>query len=169
MGLPEEAKPIIKKGLYSLIYGMNKKFVTRNINKELKSIGLCAKKTMASHPIIRDVAIAVEQNKKKILHDKKIKGAFGMMYLKDQEVNSFLSCYIQSFELALDYSCYMVAINDRKNYNEGFDIVLHQHDGFSILLRDGANWKSVKARLEKAFADCAYRLGIPASLDIEHF
>lgn len=169
MELPYEAKPMIKKALYSLIYGMKRQFVAFHLRNELKAAGYRAKRSMLKHSVIKDVAAAIERVKERIVAEGGAMGAFGWMPLGTQEINSFLACLVQSYELALTHACYEIAIAERKHRHDQSTIILHQHDGFLLMLKDGADQKEVLTRYQKAFARKAEQLGICATLEVEAF
>jgi hypothetical protein len=86
------------------------------------------------------------------------------MPLQKQEVNSFLACVVQSYELSLISACFDVAIALKASKNQTFHITMLQHDGISIQLLKKAGKTTTINKLRKAVLSKGEEMKIKAKL-----
>ena len=158
------AKKYIKIALYSLIYG---KPVGLACMELYGALGFKPKISFARVALVEDVAKAISAAKESIKAKGGMQGAFGWMELNKTDIESFLACCMQTYELAIISAVYEVANQEKTFRNAPFDILLHQHDGVSILPRPGVRQNVVIDRLQRAVAAKAALFGISAKIQID--
>lgn len=172
-GLRGIAKPILKEALYSLMYGKHPSNVEGDITKAFQGYArkgqkvkwvahtaIPKEKRFIDCPVVVDLITAIGQAKQDILRDGGYNGAYGYLpYGENEDINSFLSCVMQSYELSIIASCFKLAMQ-RKD----FRIVLYQYDGITveILRKDRAS--SILAAIQEKSKQKALSLGIVTSL-----
>lgn len=104
LGLPKKA---IKKALYNLIYGMHPSHVMCFLREDLCEQSIYyMDNTFLDHPLVIDVANAIKQAKIDIVAKGGMMSEYGWAKLeghdiKSHEIDSFLSCCIQTYELKM--------------------------------------------------------------------
>lgn len=167
LGLPKKAKKAIKKALYSLIYGMARHSVMHFLRKDLREQSIYrVEKTFLDHPLVQAVANAIEQAKRDIEAKGEMMTAYGWAQLGDHDIDSFLACCIQTYELKMIAACYKVFKAEQKSRHKRFDILVHQHDGISILVGD-EHKVEVLATLKRAVRKAGAKYGMVAELECE--
>jgi len=58
-------------------------------------------------------------------------------------------------------------VREKEARNNDFEIVLHQHDGFSILAKEGANLDAIERKLQKIVAAHALRYGLRMMIEMK--
>jgi hypothetical protein len=153
MGIaPEQqaiAKEFIKIALYSIVYGMLASYAKENLEQELAFRAILWNKSFTDHPIVKEISNVIQQAKTKIENKNGMQSAYRFITLGSKDVNSVLSCVIQSYELAIITACYEMAVREEESRNADFDIALHQHDGFSILPKNNVDLVKIEQRFQK--------------------
>ncbi len=171
MSIPEgrrgETKKVFKQGVYSLVYGMDLSVVERNITNGLENLSIEKSVRFLDFPLLKVTAERLQTVKNEIRKTKKAQGAYGEMKFdsKTMDIDSFLSCLIQTYELALIVPCYNLVINNlRRNSSTESLIINHQHDGFSIMLHHEAEKEKAIQSYRNAVRRKSEELGIITSL-----
>ncbi len=132
-GKQKQMKDYLKKGLYSMIFGMRKDNVENQIAENFENVSLEKNKTFTDYHILRDVDEALKNARRMIKIDGGMESAFGdMEYRRGEDIDSFVACLVQTYELDIIGAIYDVAAKEKKSCNETFRIRLHQHDGLAI-------------------------------------
>lgn len=161
----EQAKAFFKIALYSIVFGKQIYMVQVELSRVLDEAGIGYKKKMIHHPLIKELAEGISHLKEQIEGDGGAKGAYGWMKLEpDEDIDSFLACWIQTFELKLITPIYDLAIKQKESRHEEFDIMLHQHDGVSIKPRPGVDREKLLLKLRELIEEIARELGILTTL-----
>lgn len=161
----KQAKEFLKVALYSIVFGMNKKWAQENLEMDLGCRGIWWNKEFTKNSIVQEIAKVVDDAKKSIKENDGMKSAYGWIELGEDKVESILSCIVQSYELAIITSCYKLVMREKEARNNDFEIVLHQHDGFSIAPKEGVNLEAIERKLQKIVAAHTYTYGL--SIEIE--
>lgn len=162
-----QAKEFFKVALYSIVFGKSKTYVQETLKDDLACRGVWWDKEFVKHPIVQEIAKVVDVAKKSIKENNGMKSAYGWIELGEDKVDSILSCVVQSYELAIITSCYKLAMREREARNNDFDIVLHQHDGFSILPKEGVDLDAIERKLQKIVAAQAITYGICMNIEMK--
>lgn len=146
----KKAKKTIKEGVYSIVYGKAGRAIEKDLTKSLAEKEISWTQNMTAHPLMKDLLTAIKKLKNEMQQKKGWEGAYGWIAMEPKEdIDSFLSRVIQSYELKLIYACYEVAFQEKETENQTFTIMLHQHDGISIKLRPGVTKESVIAKIQR--------------------
>ncbi len=171
MGIEPEkrkhAKEFLKVALYSIVFGKSKALAQNDLETELGCRGIWWDKKFTKNPIVREIAKVVDDAKKSIKENGGMKSAYGWIELGEDKVESIFSCVVQSYELAVITSCYKLVVREKEARNNDFEIVLHQHDGFSILPKEGANLDAIERKLQKIVAAHALRYGLRMMIEMK--
>lgn len=137
----DDIKIVLKKALYALMYGMSINHLTngkdskwRGLNTLLLPYGIeNAGDIFMNHPIIKVILKKRNKMLNQIRTDKGIVDIYGVWLPinKYQKEPSVLAQYMQAIELHLVYPVIELAKS-----TEQFQVMIFQHDGFSILIRD---------------------------------
>lgn len=95
--------------------------------------------------------------------------AYGLMEFRNQDIDSFVACGIQTYELATISEIYRGAIenmekNKKRKLAPDFQVMLHLHDGVSVLFNPRADRDAAIDRLKKDVNSKASGFGINATL-----
>lgn len=142
------AKPSIKTCLYSIVFGMEPYKAQNKLDAELKALKVQWHNDFIAHPIVVEVSDAVDIAKESIKAHHGMAGAYGFISKGTDDAKSILSCVVQSYELALIAPIYRIALEERESKHVTFDIVLHSHDGVSILVKDGADIHAIQRKVQ---------------------
>lgn len=169
MSIPAEqkdkAKPWIKKALYSIIFGKKGYLDERELETCLHEEGVVWQNRFIDHPLMKDLSRAVSLAKRNIIKRKGMQTAYGWKVLpENRDIDSFLAECIQTYELKLIMPIYTLAAKEKKNNNETFYIMLHQHDGISYVLCPDQTEEQVFAKMKKAVSDQAKKFDIITTL-----
>jgi hypothetical protein len=156
-----DTKKILKQALYSLCYGMGKRNIVKNYFSSGHLVGL--DESFFSHPVIKALYNAREIKIKEIQQKR---GEYDIYHrwisLDDNNIRSILSQLAQAVELKIIHAAYELAKS-----TDQFDIVLHQHDGFSVSVRNYARRQLWAERIEQALLQEIDRLGVVTRVEIE--
>jgi len=182
MGLPPEAKPAVKRGVYGLVYGAGEDRIVSDVMEEYEAVTgstIDAKQAgrLLTHPLMLDVLKAREDQMKAIqkrgyavdCFARKITeggNGFGPKGEKDYS-RSILAQVAQSRELWLLEPAIELALAEAKKSRPDFRIVLWQHDGFSVKFRSSARRKTAERKLTDAVKKRAVENGYPTALEVQ--
>jgi len=152
-------KWIIKKTLYSLIFGATRKTLKRTLSE----LGEEVYPKFMENPLIEEL---IKKRDSKFREIRKKKGAtdcFGRFIpCKDnKDKRSVLSQLAQSYELKLIFPAVKYALGQQHR----FRIALWQHDGFSVVVFDKTRIRNIQSTIEYLVKCEASELGIPTKLE----
>lgn len=139
-------KDVFKTSLYSLVYGMSKSYLSKEITNDLKHLGINkAGSHFFNHPLIqaickaRDLKIEEMNNLTQVTtifgKERLIKGSKTLKGLPTKErldcINSILAHQAQALELYI-----LLPVVELASTTKDFYITLWQHDGFSVHFTD---------------------------------
>lgn len=163
----KQMKEHIKVAVYSIIFGMRKGNVELELSKSLAEIGIQKVKNITNHPLLKDLLEALIIARVQVKNAKGMQSAFGWMELRPgEDIDSFISNCIQTYEIALIGACYDLILKQQESNNCECDIPLHQHDGICIVLRKGHTREKVFKKLNKAVIEKAAEFGIITELEV---
>jgi len=178
-GVPlEVTKPALKKGLYAGIFGAGKDTILREMYstflEEAYEVGFVASPDFLSriflHPLIKQLLGERENQIDEIEAEEEATDAFGrkIKISSDTDARSILAQLAQSKELELLLPGLDIAERERRRAEENngsprFWIVLWQHDGFSLHVRD----KSRRASIVQRFKDAVNGATGPYQTELE--
>jgi hypothetical protein len=155
----EETKRLFKTALYTVMYGGRAK----RIKNTLAPLGEDACSKFLTHPIIRAMWRARTEQLKLIRKNKGAMNYFGKsISTANFNPKSVLAQLAQAYELALLYPALELAKKDKR-----FQIVLWQHDGFSVHWLKKEDIENLKHNLKYVVEDKAEQLGIITKLEID--
>lgn len=179
--LQEDVKPVLKKAVYALINGIDEAVIEWLLSKEIgkrrdellkqgreydspaltqrgrELANLERDRRFTECPMIADILEARAQAQARIIENRGCYGAYGWVLFdgETEELRTFVSRVLQSYELSLIASCFEVA-SARKD----FAIMLYQFDGFSI----DTDSPEIREALDRAVRLRGEELGIRARL-----
>ena len=165
----EEAKPFTKTALYSVEYGKYINFAASQLYTDLKDHDIRFQKKWGNNFVVSELAAAVKQALSEIEESGYVDTPLGTPHDRwhlrpGEDPESLLASVIQAYEFMLIKPCYDLLFDDMRHSHTKFDIVLHQHDGFTIAPRGNADLAKQIGRLQKAFASTAAVMGVTTSL-----
>src|SRR5258708_4378338 len=129
----KKARKLLKAAVYAMICGMSLSAAQARLTRELNENEIGYNKKFMHHFLAKELASAVEQAREQIKEKKGIEGAYiWMRYSPEMDIDTFIACWLQSFEMALNEPCYDLAIRKKETKHTDFYITSHQHDGFSF-------------------------------------
>lgn len=154
----DETKRIFKTALYAIMFGAQKK----KLAEILGSLGEESLNKFLSHRVIKSMWRARTKQLSKIRKEKGAVNYFGQFIsLKSFSDRSILAQLAQAYELALLYPVLELAKNDKR-----FQIVLWQHDGFSVHIAKPEDQSNLIFNLKLVVKAKAQELGIQTELEI---
>lgn len=176
IGLSPDARPALKKIIYSICFGMSTR---RNPSREnicdlanavAPNLWCCLK----SHPLIkglletrraqfkqiRDTGFALDAWNNPILLEPDAHDG-----LPGDNVRSVLAQVAQSYEQRLMFEVYRLAIQNPGKH--GFSIMVNVYDGLYICVNDASECECWKKRISSAVENEAFKLGIKTQLEWE--
>ncbi len=161
----EETKRIFKTALYSISYGASfKKSMNYDGRKTLREVLeplFKDPKQFLTHPLIKSLWRARSKQLSKIKREGGAKDCFGrFLSVRDFNPRSILAQLSQSYELKLLYPVIELAKKDLR-----FDVVLWQHDGFSVLIRKQEDEEMIIFSIKYVVKAVADKLGINTELE----
>lgn len=158
------AKPAVKTALYSTVYGMGPQGVEICLQKDLHAEGVETNRRLLTHPLMEEVVAALQYAKAQVVKNGGMMSAYGWMSWQGEDLNSFLSIVIQSYETAIIAEVYRVIARDEENEDRRCTALLHQHDGTTIQLSPGTELSTVLSRLQPTVEQKAAEYGIITSI-----
>ncbi|WP_157942276.1 hypothetical protein, partial [Salinibacter altiplanensis] len=174
LSLPMKAKPALKKGLYSAVYGALENNIPRFILKKAGSEGIDVPEDKAErfteHPLVEELLEAREEQLDKIREHGGAENCYGQWIdydgiEKQKPQRSILAQLNQAREMSLLEPVLRLA-EEQDEGLQAWDVTLLQHDGFSIKVHDGQEEQVVQT-LQDAVGDLAERHGYPTRLEVE--
>lgn len=155
-------KDILKKTMYSLIFGATRKTLKNN----LRGLGQNKYQLFMQNPIIYELLKARNRKFAKIRKNKGETDCFGrwLSCNNNDEKRSVLAQLAQAYELKLLYPAVDYAIQNPRR----FRIVLWQHDGFSLVVFDKSRTGSIVSNLKYAVESEASELSIPTEIEVTY-
>lgn len=163
--LYENIKEPIKRALYSVIFGMEKSNVSRNLTIALKPFGIqFGGALFCRHPVIESLFIARENQLKKIRKEGGAIDCFGnkLSISKECSEKSILAQLAQAIELKLLFPVVELAVANP----DDFKITLWLHDGFKVAFLDSSKLSTWMKKIQTAVQNKAVELGIPTYLEV---
>lgn len=172
MGIAEEkqaiAKEFLKDAVYSIIFGMTRSDAITTLENELACRGIWFTTSLSHHPIIKEICKTLAMARREIKKAGAMVGAYGIERMRDGEDEAgVLARVMQGFELFIVTACYEMQEREKKNRNNEYTIVLHQHDGFSVQLKEGADAEALRERFSKAVQRKARVFDIDIDIDMK--
>jgi hypothetical protein len=165
-GVPKKgAKPALKKGLYSAVFGAGKERIRKLMFSEYVSSahypGFLVYSNFLDrifeHPLIKELMRSRKEQLRQIKEEGGAEDVFGETIKLTSETNtrSVLAQLAQARELqlllpALDLADAELNRADSKGGSPRFWITLWQHDGFSIRVRDKTRRASIVSKFQEA-------------------
>jgi len=174
LGLTRDARPALKKIMYSICFGMStRRDPTReNISDLADAIAPNLWRRMRFHPLIMGLLGTRKSQFERIRRDGFALDAWGTPIplvpeayagRSGDNVRSVLAQLAQSYEQRLMFEIYKLAkLNTGKH---GFSIMVNVYDGLYICVHDPADVDSWKRRISTAVEIEAARIGINTQLD----
>jgi len=132
------AKGIIKPRVYSIEYGFDPLKAQELLHNDLKKARIPRKADLFNCVYVDELARATQQCLLDIRDKKELAGPYGTkQWDTTTKEESFLANVFQSWEIAVRFPCYEFASKQKAQCNSIFDIVLDQHDGFTVLPEKG--------------------------------
>lgn len=174
LSLPMRAKPALKKGLYSAVYGALENNILWFILEKAQYEGVDVPKERAKqfteHPLIQELLEAREEQLDRIREDGGAENCYeqwidydGIEKKKPQR--SILAQLNQAREMWL-LEPVLRRAEEQDEGAKNWDVTLLQHDGFSIKVHNGQG-KQVVETLQNAVAELVEHHGYPTRLEIE--
>lgn len=174
LGLHRDARPALKKIMYSICFGMGtRRDPTReNISDLADAIAPDLWRRMRFHPLIMGLLGTRKSQFERIRRDGFSLDAWGNPIplvpeaydgRSGDNVRSVLAQLAQSYEQRLMFEIYKLAIQNSGKH--GFSIMVNVYDGLYICVHDSADIDSWKRRISTAVESEAARLGINTQLD----
>jgi hypothetical protein len=133
-----DAKELIKPRTYAIEYGMTPAYSEKELRKELIAAGIIFSADILACIQVQELGQATQQCLMDIQAKCGMPGPYGwVIWNRIMKPESFMSNVIQSYEVALRFPLYQLAINQKENRNSCFDIIHDQHDGVATLYRPG--------------------------------
>ena len=161
-------KPDLKDALYALVYGKERNEFERDLFKQVKEFITNPTEKFFSHPIIEVVFRTREKELERIVENGGAEDSFGEWIpinpkqKPKKAKRSVMSIVAQSFELKLLLP--VVELAERTN---DFNILLWQHDGFSVKYTDRTKKNTWHNKILKSVKSEAKRLQIPTYLEFD--
>lgn len=162
-----EAKKLLKKAVYSALFGMGRANIRRNLCQgvdNLPGLGEDAARHFFEHPLVMELLEAREQALDDLQRDGLGKTCFGLTIpVQDREdARTVLAAQMQSWELKL-----MLPVLDALKAHPSVTLVAYQHDGFTVTHRRERDKVQFEAAVTRAVARKAQELGIQTGLESE--
>ena len=161
----EDIKQPLKKALYSVMYGMGARDVSRLITNALKRYGVTsAGPLFRSHPLISALFKARDEQMKKINSDGGAVDCFGnsLKISSEMDAKSILAQLSKATELNLLFPVVNLALNNP----DAFKITVWLHDGFSVAFLKSSKRSLWMKKIQVAVKNRAVELGIPTVLEV---
>lgn len=183
----KEAKEGLKKAIYSLIYGMARGQIEKNLKIYLewkegkKRKGLKVEKTLrqkhgislkkirnlTNHPLLLLVWESITQKLEDIKRDGGMLAADGTKIewhpgIKPEQV---FSCAVQSYEQHIISGVYELALQERARGHERYAIVNSQFDGVTIKIHEGENEQEVEREIAKTIMNKAREVNMKMRIE----
>ena len=172
-------KGILKESVYGVVYGMGKRrirqfghkggipvdvaeVVARACGRPADVVGA----RIMSHRVVKPMLAARRVYFERIKAEGGMRDAFnrGLRLQANQNPGALLAIDAQAIELRLLEPVIDAAIHERDSGSRSFSIVVWQHDGFSIAVRDQARKQGWVDRLQRLVAERAERVDIATML-----
>lgn len=151
-----QAKPILKIALYSCVFGKNRKAIEQDFTYQMGLAGLPVNATLFDEVHLQALLEGMEYLRKQIKQQGGMQTPYGWkVYTPGENINKFLAQVVQAYEVALIVAVYEEAMRYQVNPNHTFYVVLHQHDGVSLLLQQPEMEQYIRERLQKAVSNKA--------------
>lgn len=165
-------KPALKDALYATVFGSTERNVCWHLTHNSREEGLGRR--FLDIPIMRDILVARERRMSEIIDKGGATNIYGDWIslppenIPEDGVRSVLAQCAQAAELKLMAPVVDLAIG-QKGKKSGFDIMLFQHDGMSVVPRKKEDEKHWILRLQQAVDEQANRLGYKTRLEVSEF
>lgn len=164
----EATKNAAKQAMYSIMYGMSAGYAQMSLEDELLATGIMTDRRFLEYPLIQEIRGAMVYVKEKIRNEGGMMSAYGWRdYDPDTDINSFYAGINQSFEQAIMGALYREVIKMNEQGNYSVRIILHQHDGCTLIFKPGADVKAINQRLQRRVIEKGKEFGIPIFLTID--
>jgi len=160
-GAKPEDKPVLKKAIYSVLYGASRT-LTRTV---LERIPEAAGKAFFKAPLVKDLYTARNNRLSQIEDDSGISSLGEWLELTDfkSEPHTLLSIHAQRIETYVISACYEEAARATRD----FRILSAEHDGFTLQILRPQNVEGIKKRLRNAVSKRGKGIGIPLQLEFK--
>ena len=165
----EETKKAFKTALYSLIFGMSRPHIEGKLTRDFMKLRIRRKGArLFDHALIQDLLSARERKMREVeaqgygdtIFGKRIPVVADEGEPERTNVRSIMAEQAQAVELALIYPVFELAAT-----SDDFDIVLFQHDGFSVAYTEPQARERVEGRLVSVVEAKAEELDVVTGLD----
>lgn len=169
LGVAEQkavAKPPVKIALYSTFYGKRPRDCEKSLATDLKKLSLTAEEKLYVHPYMVEIVEGLARLKAQIKKEGGMHTPYGWeYYYPGSDIDTFLACCIQAYEFWLIVPVYELAERNKERRNDQFQVVLHQHDGVSLLFDEKAHPETVKQEIAEAVWKRGQQMKMFVSID----
>lgn len=155
----DEIKAILKEALYATMFGAG----ARKLDEILKPLGSGSLSKFLSHVVVNAMWKARKEQLELIKENNGAVNCFEQFLSRKQfKMKSILAQLAQSYELALLYPVLQLAKETKR-----FQIVLWQHDGFSVHITKKSDQERIIRLMKRAVQYQARKLGIITELEVD--
>lgn len=155
----------LKKAVYSLVFGMRRRGIARELSVRLAGRVHNPARKFFSHPVIGALYKARGGALERISAEGGAQDCFGRWIALDANregpERSVMAQLAQAAELQL-----LLPVLELARTTDQFDVMLWSHDGFSVAYRDASKRERWEAKLIEAVSRNAEALGIPTVLEV---
>jgi hypothetical protein len=166
LSLPPSYKSILKTTLYSLLFGMGKRRLMRQLAEgdgSEQGIGNKKARRFKKHPLIAELLEARSKARRRVTETGGAEDAFGEWISKrDYNARSVLAQTIQSWELKLMMAVLPIIEGEKDAW-----ILSWLHDGIAVKVGDPTKKERVIRKLCDAVEDEARKYGFQTRLEVE--
>lgn len=166
LGLPTDPVPAavkkpIKEFVYAAMYGKARRALSRTLTTALSRYTKRAGPRLMKHPVIEDLLRGRDEELGRLLREGRAVDVFGreLLVADQEEARSVAAQLAQAVELAI-----LLPVIEIAEASDDFDVVLWQHDGFSVAVRDKSKEARIIKRIEASVSETAAALGVPTRL-----
>lgn len=153
LGLSEQkakAKPHLKIANYSVFFGKQSGQAERAMVKALAGEELEPERKLFDHPYMQEIAEGLDRLRTQAIQEGGMMTPYGWMYYyPGSDIDTFIACIIQAYEFWLLVPAYQIAEKNKDSFGGKYQVTLHQHDGFSILVAATANEKKIREQIAR--------------------
>lgn len=165
-GLGEEFKPILKRSIYSILFGMGRRRLRQQLDQGADGdpgVGPGKRRAFFRHPLIVAVMRARTTVQKRVHGAGGTEDAFGRWISTDEfNLPSVLAQQVQSYEVRL-----MLAMLPVLKAEKDIRVISWLHDGVAVQVLDPAERERKVRRLCDAVREAAEAYGFHTELEVE--
>lgn len=162
----DDVKPVLKRSLYALIYGMQWWRIRDSYLSSLDEYIDDPKALFFSHPIIDSLYQMRDIKLDEIEKAGGAKDIYGRWIAVDPKKKVSRRSVMSQLAQAVELKLLMPVLDIAESATEEFVITLWQHDGFSVAFRNNSKKERWHNRIISAVENEAKSLGIPTRLEV---